>query len=67
MDPWEVMPAPHGPIYPWQESGKTEWQCVLILGVSLGGKSYFCERPRSPMATRGATRASGAKRNQHEA
>jgi hypothetical protein len=40
MVPWEVMPAPHGPIYPWQESGKTEWQCVLILGVTHGNK-YF--------------------------
>jgi hypothetical protein len=56
MDPWKVMPAPHGLIYPWQESGKIEWQCVLILGVTHG-KKYFCERPRSPMATRGATRA----------
>jgi hypothetical protein len=23
--PWEVMPAPPGPIYPARESGKTEW------------------------------------------
>jgi hypothetical protein len=41
MDPWKVMPAPHGPIYPWQESGKTEWQCVMILGVTHGGKYIF--------------------------
>jgi hypothetical protein len=39
------MPAPHGPIYPWQKSGKTEWQCVLILGVTHGEeyilRTYF--------------------------
>jgi hypothetical protein len=36
----EVMPAPHGPIYPGRDPGKTEWQCVLILGVTHG-KEYF--------------------------
>jgi hypothetical protein len=40
IDPWEVMPAPIGPIYPWRESGKTAWECVLILGVT-NGKKYF--------------------------
>jgi hypothetical protein len=40
MDSWEVMPAPLGPFYPRRDSGKIEWQCVLILGVTHG-KKYF--------------------------
>jgi hypothetical protein len=40
MDPWKVMPAPFGLINLGRESGKTEWQCVMILGVTHG-KKYF--------------------------
>jgi hypothetical protein len=50
------MPALIGTNYLGRYSRKIEWQCVLILGVTHG-KKYFCERPRSPMAARGATRA----------
>jgi hypothetical protein len=49
MDPWEVMPAPFGLIYPGRESVKTEWHWSWFSGVNLGRKLYFCERPRSPM------------------
>jgi hypothetical protein len=64
MDPWEVMPAPHGPIYHWRESGKTEWQCVLILGVPLGGKIIFLRTSAVTDALEQGDRAGimGAKR-----
>jgi hypothetical protein len=57
MVPWEVIPAPHGQFYPWRESGETEWQCVLVIKVTRGENFIFCERPRSPMAARGAIHA----------
>jgi hypothetical protein len=65
MDPWEVMPAPHGPNYLGRDFGNIEWQCVLILGVTHG-KNIFCERPRSPAPTRGATDA-GSEATKHQA